>query len=132
MSDRGVAGDGLSLLHRRIEVVDEVERCPTLHLDRLAGVMGENEDRRVVGEDMSFVTGHMSISLDGFVAGADQSGEPIGVGGLCLHEWHLGESSHEADVKMTERLLGPRGYIMGRNMFGPVHGTWGTSDWRDW
>jgi dihydrofolate reductase len=83
---------------------------------------------------MAFVTSHMSISLDGFVAGPDQSREnPIGVGGMRLHEWHLGKSSHRADVTMTQRLLGPRGaYIMGRNMFGPVRGPWGSSDWRGW
>jgi dihydrofolate reductase len=83
---------------------------------------------------MSFVTCHMSISLDGFVAGPDQSREnPIGVGGLRLHEWHFGTSPHQADVEMTERLLGPRGaYIMGRNMFGPVRGPWEDSDWRGW
>jgi dihydrofolate reductase len=83
---------------------------------------------------MAFVTSHMSISLDGFVAGPQQSREnPLGVGGLRLHEWHLGTPSHPADIAMTERLLGPRGaYIMGRNMFGPVRGPWGDADWRGW
>jgi dihydrofolate reductase len=83
---------------------------------------------------MSFVTSHMSISLDGFVAGPDQSEDhPLGVDGIKLHHWHLNDSQHPIDEAFTQRLLGPRGaYIMGRNMFGPVRGEWGESDWRGW
>ena len=83
---------------------------------------------------MSFVTSHMSISLDGFVAGPDQSEEnPLGVDGMKLHRWHLNDPKHQVDQAFTDRLLGPRGaYIMGRNMFGPVRGEWGNSDWRGW
>ena len=83
----------------------------------------------------SFVTSHMSISLDGFVAGPDQSQEhPLGIDGHKVHAWHLpGQKHHPVDEAFAERLLGPRGaYIMGRNMFGPVRGEWGTSDWRGW
>jgi dihydrofolate reductase len=50
---------------------------------------------------MSLVTCHMSISLDGYVAGPDQGpDDPVGVGGLRLHEWHwhAGEPGHEADL----------------------------------
>jgi dihydrofolate reductase len=74
----------------------------------------------------------MSISLDGFVAGPDQSvDDPIGVGGLKLHEWHF-DPMHEADVPVRDSLLAPKGaYIMGRNMFGPVRGEW-SDDWRGW
>jgi hypothetical protein len=37
---------------------------------------------------MSAVTCHISISLDGFVAGPNQSLEnPIGEGGMRLHQW---------------------------------------------
>jgi dihydrofolate reductase len=83
---------------------------------------------------MSFVTSHMSISLDGFVAGRDQSEDnPLGVDGIKLHRWHLNDPKHQVDEAFTQRLLGPRGaYIMGRNMFGPVRGEWGDSDWRGW
>jgi dihydrofolate reductase len=82
---------------------------------------------------MSLVTSHMSISLDGFVAGPDQSMEaPMGVGAMRLHTWHIGEDLHPADQAIAERLLGPRGaYVMGRNMFGPVRGEW-EGDWRGW
>jgi dihydrofolate reductase len=76
----------------------------------------------------------MSISLDGFVAGPDQSQDnPLGRDGIALHHWHLDDPKHPADEAFTRRLLGPRGaYIMGRNMFGPVRGEWGESDWRGW
>src|SRR5262245_51624235 len=83
---------------------------------------------------MSFVTSHMSISLDGFVAGPHQSADnPLGLYGRKLHDWHLNDPKHPVDEAFTQRLLGTRGaYIMGRNMFGPVRGEWGDSDWRGW
>src|SRR4051794_40359544 len=83
---------------------------------------------------MPFVTSHMSISLDGFVAGPHQSADnPLGVDGRRLHDWHLNDPKHPVDEAFTQRLLAPRGaYIMGRNMFGPVRGAWGDSDWRGW
>ena len=84
---------------------------------------------------MSRTTCHMSISLDGFVAGPDQSVDnPIGVGGMALHDWHLraDELGNEADVALRDELLTPKGaYVMGRNMFGPVRGEW-KGDWRGW
>jgi dihydrofolate reductase len=76
----------------------------------------------------------MSISLDGFVAGPDQSREdPLGKGGMELHRWHLGdERADEADETAAGWLLQPRGaYVMGRNMFGPIRGEW-DEDWRGW
>jgi dihydrofolate reductase len=83
---------------------------------------------------MPLITAHLSISLDGFVAGPQQSEQnPIGVGGMALHRWHLDEPKHDADQRMTDRVLASRGaYVMGRNMFGPVRGDWGASDWRGW
>src|SRR3954470_20503400 len=83
---------------------------------------------------MPFVTCHMSISVDGFVAGPDQSADnPLGINGRRLHDWHLNATKHPVDEAFTQRLLGPRGaYVMGRNMFGPVRGEWGDSDWRGW
>jgi dihydrofolate reductase len=82
---------------------------------------------------MSFVTAHMSVSLDGFCAGPDQSVDnPLGVGGLRLHQWHF-DPVAPADQPYVDRLLGERGaYIMGRNMYGPVRGEWGDSDWEGW
>ena len=82
---------------------------------------------------MSETTCHMSISLDGFVAGPDQSLEhPLGLRGRELHHWHLDEPLHDADESARDLLLRPRGaYVMGRNMFGPIRGPW-QGDWRGW
>lgn len=87
---------------------------------------------------MTSTTAHMSMSLDGFVAGPDQTLEhPIGRGGMALHRWHLDaeQAGHEVDMRWTALLLRPRGaYVMGRNMFGPVRGPWSSydGDWRGW
>jgi dihydrofolate reductase len=88
---------------------------------------------------MPLVTAHVSISLDGFIAGPDQSQEqPLGRRGHELHVWHMpGGSDHEVDRAMAERILAPRGaYVMGRNMYGPVRGaweSWGEGEmWQGW
>ena len=77
----------------------------------------------------------MSVSLDGFVAGPDQSpDDPVGAGGLRLHEWHwhADEPGHEASVKPRDWLMARRdAVIMGRKMFGPVRGEW-DENWRGW
>ena len=84
---------------------------------------------------MTQTTCHLSISVDGFVAGPDQDRDnPVGVGGLKLHEWHwhAGEPGHEMDAGPRDELMKRRGaYIMGRNMFGPIRGPW-EEDWRGW
>lgn len=83
---------------------------------------------------MPDTTCHMSISLDGFAAGPDQSMDnPLGVGGKAVHDWHLGDPrANEADAKAEAMLLRPRGaYVMGRNMFGPIRGEW-DQDWDGW
>ena len=83
---------------------------------------------------MPDTTCHMSISLDGFVAGPDQSREdPLGKRGREVHGWHLGdERANDADATATGWLMRPRGaYVMGRNMFGPIRGEW-DEDWRGW
>jgi dihydrofolate reductase len=87
---------------------------------------------------MSLTTAHVSMSLDGFIAGPDQSiDNPLGVGGLRLHTWHLADISeqHPVDAEMTRSLLRPRGAVlMGRNMFGPIRGEWGAEGlaWNGW
>ena len=75
----------------------------------------------------------MSISLDGYVAGPDQSLEqPLGRRGRELHSWHIDEPLNEADARARDLLLRPRGaYVMGRNMFGPVRGP-RKEEWRGW
>ena len=83
---------------------------------------------------MSDTTCHMSISLDGFVAGPDQSREAgVGRRGIELHKWHLGDPrANDADRIAAEWLMRPRGaYVMGRNMFGPIRGDW-DEEWTGW
>jgi dihydrofolate reductase len=82
---------------------------------------------------MTKITCHISISLDGFMAGPNQSREnPLGVGGRRLHLWHIGDTVHEADAPARDALGRQRGaYVMGRNMFGPIRGEW-SDDWRGW
>ena len=77
----------------------------------------------------------MSISADGHVAGPDQSEEhPLGVGGLALHGWHRGPmQDHPVNRQVMSNMLeGVGATIMGRNMFGPIRGEWGNSDWKGW
>jgi len=94
---------------------------------------------------MSLVTCHISVSLDGFVAGPNQRAEePLGDGGERLHEWAFANAAwreqhgHEGgertpDSEVTEEVTaGVGAYVMGRNMFaGPGEGPW-DSAWRGW
>lgn len=81
---------------------------------------------------------HVSMSLDGYLAGPDQSLEaPLGVGGERVHAWHWPgqDAGNEADDVQAADMLTPRGaYVMGRNMFGPVRGPWTSYEgtWRGW
>jgi dihydrofolate reductase len=87
----------------------------------------------------------ITMSLDGFVAGPDQDEEnPLGVGGLELHEWFFplkafremhGETGGEVNASSMvaeERRANVGATIMGRNMFGPVRGPWRDATWRGW
>ena len=91
---------------------------------------------------MSKVKVTITMSLDGFVAGPDQSvEEPLGIGGEDLHRWlvsleafgatHGGEGGEvNASTPIAEEILGNVGAtIMGRNMFGGGPGPW-SGDWR--
>jgi dihydrofolate reductase len=93
---------------------------------------------------MSSVTCQISISLDGFVAGPDQSIEdPIGQGGMRLHEWVFQTDSwhkqhgsdggeRNADSEVVEEVFeGVGAYIMGRKMFGGGDGPWDET-WTGW
>jgi dihydrofolate reductase len=88
------------------------------------------------------------MSLDGYGAGPSQSLEnPLGVGGLALHEWAFKTRTfHAIHAKMDEDGgetgvdddFVARGFdnigawIIGRNMFGPVRGPWPLDTWRGW
>ncbi len=94
---------------------------------------------------MSKLRFNMTMSLDGYVAGPNQSLEnPLGEGGLALHEWAFATRTFSA---MQGRDGGETGLdddhaarwnenigatIMGRNMFGPVRGNWGDEAWTGW
>jgi dihydrofolate reductase len=88
----------------------------------------------------------ISMSLDGFVAGPNQSlKEPLGVGGERLHDWVVplaawrqphgmkgGEvNPSTAVVEEDQSTVGAT--IMGRKMFGGGPGPWSLDDpWKGW
>jgi dihydrofolate reductase len=89
---------------------------------------------------------NITMSLDGYVAGPNQSLEhPLGEGGIRLHEWALNTRSFNAihgreggetgpnDDVVAEMFDGVAATIMGRNMFGPPDGgPWSEDPWRGW
>ena len=94
---------------------------------------------------MSQLRFEITMSLDGFVAGRDQSEENgLGVGGEQLHDWVIplaawrephGLEGGEVNASSTvfeESLANVGATIMGRNMFGPRRGPWGDDPWRGW
>jgi dihydrofolate reductase len=79
---------------------------------------------------MPSITSDPGLSLDGFIAGPDQSLErPLGVGGEQLHRWMFDEPQENA-VEI-DAICSAGAYIMGRNMFGPDRGDWDL-DWHGW
>ena len=95
---------------------------------------------------MSKLRSDISISLDGCVAGPNQSKEsPLGEGGEGLHDWVVrlavwreshGEEGGEvnASTRIVEEARENIGAaVMGRNMFGPPGGgPWGDEPWTGW
>jgi dihydrofolate reductase len=79
---------------------------------------------------MPYLTSDPAISLDGFIAGPDQSLEnPLGAGGPALHRWHFEQvEENQAEI---DAICSAGAYIMGRNMFGPDRGDWDL-DWTGW
>ncbi|HEU4829336.1 MAG TPA: dihydrofolate reductase family protein [Gemmatimonadales bacterium] len=88
----------------------------------------------------------ISISLDGFTAGRNQTiKEPLGEGGERLHEWVTPLAAWRAphgleggEVNESSRVLEELGHnigatIMGRNMFGGQPGPWKKdAPWNGW
>jgi dihydrofolate reductase len=88
----------------------------------------------------------ISMSLDGFIAGPNQSvKDPLGVGGEKLHEWafplkafremhgHEGGEVNESNSVIEERFANVGATIMGRNMFGGYPGSWNSEKpWNGW
>jgi dihydrofolate reductase len=94
---------------------------------------------------MSRVTAEISISLDGFAAGPNQTQEePLGEGGERLHEWVIRTEGWRSQHGMEGGEKGPDddvarrwgqgvgAYIMGRNMFGPPSGGEWDESWHGW
>ena len=95
---------------------------------------------------MSKLRCHISISLDGCVAGPNQSEEnPLGEGGERLHDWtvalaawreahgHEGGEVNESSRIVEESRANVGAGVMGRNMFGPVGGgPWRDEQWKGW
>jgi dihydrofolate reductase len=88
---------------------------------------------------------HIAISLDGYVAGPEQSEEnPLGIGGMRLHEWVFdleawrrpqgmeGGDDNASTPVIEESQANVGATIMGRNMFGPIRGPWGDGRWNGW
>lgn len=94
---------------------------------------------------MSNLTSDISMSLDGFIAGPNQSPEhPLGEGGEGLHEWVVplaawraphgleGGEVNASSAVLEESLTGRGATIMGRGMFGGGPGPWGEDPWNGW
>jgi dihydrofolate reductase len=94
---------------------------------------------------MSKVRSNISVSLDGYAAGPNQSPEnPLGEGGESLHDWvtvlQVWRESHgreggevNASAAVVEETLANVGAIlMGRKMFGGGPGPWGDGEWKGW
>jgi dihydrofolate reductase len=95
---------------------------------------------------MSKVRAFISVSLDGYVAGPNQTMEnPLGEGGEGLHEWVVAlkpwreahgmdggeDNASTAVVEEENTNLGAE--IMGRGKFGPPGGgPWGDEPWQGW
>jgi len=96
--------------------------------------------------NMSKLCFRISMSLDGFVAGPDQSVKnPLGIGGMKLHEWVFplrswrakqgleGGEENESNAIIEEQIANVGATIMGRHMFGGHPGPWDPKQpWTGW
>jgi dihydrofolate reductase len=93
---------------------------------------------------MSIVTCQITISLDGYAAGPNQSREnPLGEGGERMHEWAINTDTWREQHGMPGGERGPDSEVidevsrnigacvMGRNMFDHGRGDW-DPEWRGW
>ena len=91
-----------------------------------------------------------AISIDGYGAGPNQDLQnPLGVGGPALFDWFFhtrtwqkmhgneggetegGETGVDDDFA-ARGFAGVGAWILGRNMFGPVRGSWPDDTWKGW
>ncbi len=86
-----------------------------------------------------------ALSLDGYGAGPNQDlANPLGVGGVALHEWVFrtrtfqqmvgkdGGATGIDDDFVARGFENIRAWIIGRNMFGPIRGPWPDDAWKGW
>ncbi len=86
-----------------------------------------------------------SLSLDGYGAGPNQDLEnPLGHNGMTIHEWvfptltfnkMIGRPGGTTGIDNKFASQGFEGIganIMGRNMFGPIRGSWKDEEWKGW
>jgi dihydrofolate reductase len=88
---------------------------------------------------------NFAVSVDGYGAGPNQSqANPLGVGGGALHGWAFatrtfqqilgkdGGSTGIDDDFMQRGFSNIGAWILGRNMFGPIRGSWPDDSWKGW
>jgi dihydrofolate reductase len=96
---------------------------------------------------MSKLRLNITITLDGYVAGPNQSlNNPLGEGGERMHLWMYplkafgeiqgnpdgGKTGTDDDVLREAWFSDVGAYIMGRNMFGGGPGPWKGDEWKGW
>jgi len=90
------------------------------------------------GDGMGIVTAHMSMSLDGFVAGPNAgAGNPLGDGGVLIQQWMFdlasfreiqglpGGETNADDEELRERFAPTGAVVMGKRMFDEGEEPWG-------
>lgn len=88
---------------------------------------------------------NFSVSIDGFAAGPNQSlDNPLGEGGQALFSWAFatesfkkmqGQSGGSTEIDndfMNRGFENIGAWILGRNMFGPIRGSWLDDEWKGW
>lgn len=87
-----------------------------------------------------------TISLDGYGSGPNQDvSNPLGIGGADLHQWLFptrtfqrvlfgkdGGTTGVDDDFASRGFQNVGAWILGRNMFGPIRGTWPDMNWKGW
>jgi dihydrofolate reductase len=98
------------------------------------------------GEPVKLVVRCFSVSADGYGAGPNQDiDNPMGAGGMALHGWVFptrtfqkmlfgkdGGTTGPDDDFAARGFENIGAWILGRNMFGPVRGTWPDDSWKGW
>jgi dihydrofolate reductase len=87
---------------------------------------------------MGIVTAHMSMSLDGYVAGPNAgAGNPLGDGGVLIQQWMFdlasfreiqglsGGQTNKDDEELRQRFAPTGAVVIGRRMFDEGEEPWG-------